>query len=386
MNEMKTPENLIELLSQLRLENVPKEQYKQHIDRFLEMQTRKKGIPWKGQFELTPLCNLDCKMCYVHLPKEQLQNQRILDPASWKNLMAQAVASGMRKAVLTGGECLLYPGFEELYLYLQSKGVEVQVYTNGILLTEDRVLFFKKNIPARIQVSVYGSCEDAYENVTGHRMYQKVMQNITFARQTGLPLQVAVTPSVYMGSDAQNIIRYMNEHEIPYQINNTMFEPRSNTGRKQEALDITLDDYSKLFLLQAELSGAEICKREERLLPDFPKKTGIKKGIRCAAGRNSFHIDWKGYMTGCDMLDLIRADPLKNGFDSSWNKIHKAALAYPAAAKCESCSYRFGCVSCPAIHQQLGEKPGHCNQSVCRRTRRFVAEGLISLFSPTLQK
>ena len=26
----------------------------------------KLGIPLSGTFELTPRCNLDCKMCYIH--------------------------------------------------------------------------------------------------------------------------------------------------------------------------------------------------------------------------------------------------------------------------------------------------------------------------------
>lgn len=30
------------------------------------------GIPISGTFELTPRCNFDCKMCYVHLKEEQI--------------------------------------------------------------------------------------------------------------------------------------------------------------------------------------------------------------------------------------------------------------------------------------------------------------------------
>ena len=38
---------------------------------FLDRKAREKGIPLNGQFELTPLCNFDCRMCYTHLTKEQ---------------------------------------------------------------------------------------------------------------------------------------------------------------------------------------------------------------------------------------------------------------------------------------------------------------------------
>lgn len=93
----------------------------------------------------------------------------------WKQLMTQAAQAGMRVATLTGGECLTYHGFEELYLHLQELGVEVTVLTNGVLLDERRVRFFQAHPPRKVQISLYGSSEDAYEKVTGHRMFARVI-------------------------------------------------------------------------------------------------------------------------------------------------------------------------------------------------------------------
>ena len=36
---------------------------------------RENDIPGVGLFELTPLCNLDCKMCYVHLQDSSLKEE-----------------------------------------------------------------------------------------------------------------------------------------------------------------------------------------------------------------------------------------------------------------------------------------------------------------------
>lgn len=375
-----TPQNLIELLRYLRLENIPEEMHKTYIDNYFEERARKKGIPLKGQFELTPFCNLDCKMCYVHLNKEQMENKQLLDPEQWEMLMKQAIDSGMRKAVLTGGECLTYPGFEKLYLYLQSRGIEVQVYTNGILLTKKKIEFFKKNLPARIQISVYGSDESGYEKVTGHQVYRTVINNIELAEQADLPIQIAITPNIYMGKDAEKIIQYMSEKKIPYRINNTIFEPRTETGRNGAGkLDIDTDEYIRLFQMQAQLSGEKLLKVKEEKLPELPKNMGMKKGIRCAAGKSSFHINWEGIMSGCDMLNDRKEEPLRTGFQKAWDMIHKAALEYPMALQCEICEYSKGCICCPAVHQQNGEMKGKCSPVVCERTRKFAAEGLIKL-------
>lgn len=71
--------------------------------------------------------------------------------------MGQAIDAGMIKAALSGGECLTYPGFDELYLFLQSHGVSVTVMTNAVLLNEERMAFFEKHRPGAFQITLYGS-------------------------------------------------------------------------------------------------------------------------------------------------------------------------------------------------------------------------------------
>ena len=32
-----------------------------------------KGIPLGGTFELTPLCNMNCRMCYIRMSREEME-------------------------------------------------------------------------------------------------------------------------------------------------------------------------------------------------------------------------------------------------------------------------------------------------------------------------
>jgi len=63
----------------------------------------KQDVPLNGNFELTPLCNLDCKICYVHLQDPSVRH-RMLSGEQWIALMQQAIDRGMMVALLTGGE------------------------------------------------------------------------------------------------------------------------------------------------------------------------------------------------------------------------------------------------------------------------------------------
>ena len=101
-------------------------------------------------FELTPLCNLNCKMCYVRLTLRQMGERRLLPTDVWLDLIDRAAEAGMMKAALTGGECLTYPGFDEIYLHLQELGIRTAVLTNGVLLNEERIRFFQRYPPALI--------------------------------------------------------------------------------------------------------------------------------------------------------------------------------------------------------------------------------------------
>ena len=376
MTQQQLPDSLVQLMAQLREEGVPEWQYHGRIMGYLSLKSREKGIPFTGTFELTPLCNLDCKMCYVHLTREQMGEAKLLEPEAWKKLMAQAIDAGMRKARLTGGECLTYPGFEELYLYLQSRGVEVMVLTNGVLLDEERVAFFQKHPPCEIQVTLYGSDEDAYERVTGRRMFRRVWENLKRADCAKLPLTIAITPSRFMEPDADALLDRVEELRLPYNINFGLYDPREDTGRQPgNDLDASQELYIHLYKRKRAHQGIALTPVDERELPSPSTSADPRKGVRCAAGRSMFEIDWTGTMYGCTNLRSVWAKPLKTGFAAAWQSVHAGVAEVIIPSECGTCVYAPICVVCPAAHEQDG-CTAHCNSLYCKRVQRMVAEGL----------
>lgn len=367
--------NLIELLQQLKEEGVPSSLYHARIRSFLGFKAREQGIPYSGSFELTPLCNLDCKMCYVHLSKAQLEGAPLLTIDKWKDLMVQAKEAGMREATLTGGECLTYPGFDEIFLFLQSMGVDITVYTNGILLNEEKVRFFQKHPPAQVQLTLYGSSEEAYERVTGRRVFSTVMENLRRADEARLPLKIALTPSRFMEEDAEGLSRLAQSTGLRYSINACLFDPRENTGRSGQSLDASLETYIKMYRMKRIHNKEKIVPMKECDLP-LPNTGGEpRKGVRCAAGRGMFEVNWQGRMFACTNLVSISAEPLKEGFQSSWESIHRQALEYMIPAECGGCAYAPSCVVCPAAHERNGSAE-HCNPVYCDRIKRLALEGI----------
>ena len=53
------------------------------------------GIPLNGTFELTPCCNMACKMCYVRMTKQQQEEIAPLRTAKeWLSLAEEAKQQG----------------------------------------------------------------------------------------------------------------------------------------------------------------------------------------------------------------------------------------------------------------------------------------------------
>lgn len=376
----KQPQTLRELLRQLDEQGVTDYRRYEAVRTFLSFKARDKAIPISGSFELTPLCNLDCKMCYVHLQKAQMAGAQLLTVEQWKDIMQQAIDGGMMYARLTGGECLTYPGFRELYTFLQSRGVETAILSNGLLMDEDMVRFLVAHPPSAVQVTLYGASEEGYERVTGRRAFQRVLENIRRLNEAQLPLSIAVTPNEFM-TDGESVIRLLHEEGFSFSINAGLMQPREETGR--HLADAALDAYAAMMKLRMALKGRQTepdCDPES--LPDPGSETSTAtKGVRCGAGRSSFAIDWQGRMRPCNTFPCEPVDVITLGLSEAWKRTNHTALNYPLPAECEGCAYKSVCKHCVAEHS-AGAPAGHASPAICAWGRRMIAEGLLKLQRP----
>lgn len=370
------PKTLHDLLAQLDAEGITDYRRYYAFQRFLSFKARTSNAPITGIFELTPLCNLDCKMCYVHLNKDQMHGAKLLPTDIWKDIMAQAVNAGMLSASLTGGECLTYPGFKELYCYLRDMGVRVAILSNGILMDERMSEFLKNSRPAGIQITLYGTSENEYERVTGHRVYGRVIANIRRLRDMGFPISVAVTPNAYM-TDPLGIVQFLHDEGFNFGINSGLREPRADTGRNRAEAD--LDTYVEMMKLLRKLSGATVeAQRDPESLPNPLAADTPTRGVRCGAGRSTFSVDWRGQMRPCNTFPCDPVDLLKLGFETAWKQVNQIALNFLRPLECEGCRYKSVCKHCVSEHA-AGNEVGHASPAICEWGKRMVAEGLIAL-------
>ena len=346
---------------------------------------------WKGQmiasaketktpicatFELTPRCNLDCKMCYVHNQQSNGLQEKEMSTETWKRIFDEAYESGMLFATLTGGECLMRKDFKELYLHLWKKRVYLTVMTNGILLNEEYVSFFKQYKPVHVQISLYGSSEAGYQHVTGHTGFAKTVSAISNLMAAGIAVQVALTPSSYMKDDYISTLRFCQENGFRYKPGEfSLIENREDSEKSDHYL--TEDEIVALSMERATLMGKRI-EPVHALPPCGGGCTEAPKGLICNAGKTSAVVSWDGRMCLCTALVNSKASVLEMPYASAWEKTKELASEVLLGAECVGCAYNDVCPQCPAI-RLTDLHGGHCDPRICELTKRLVAVGVKKL-------
>ena len=364
-----------EYLETLRVQGNKDRNYEKVL-KYLDVKAREKNVPIFGQFELTPLCNLNCRMCYVHLTPDKMSGQKLLSVNKWKHLIREAFDEGMLEASLTGGECLTYPGFDEIYLFLQSLGCQVTVMTNGVLLDEERLEFFKNHPPALIQVTLYGNSDDTYERVTGSRVFSKVLANLKSVREAGIPLYLSITPNTLLGEDVFETIRLARQLSQHVTITTSLFAPPGEEWRLAECREPDPEFMVRILKFDNDLEGTVIPERAEDTLP-APGGSGHsckECGLECGGGRSGFVINWKGEILICNRMEA-KAFPLRDGFAASWKEINSVANSWPRVPECIGCAYENVCDKCAANFKQYAE-PGRQPEDYCKIIKYMVSKGV----------
>jgi MoaA/NifB/PqqE/SkfB family radical SAM enzyme len=142
--------------------------------------------------EPTFRCNLRCVHCYVNKPAGSAEEKaRELTTARLIQVIDEIADAGCLNLLLTGGEVLLRPDFEELYRHALRRGMLVTVYTNGTLVTDRIADLFDRHRPLLVEISLYGMTRATYERVTGvPGSFDRCLDGIRRLVERGVPLKL----------------------------------------------------------------------------------------------------------------------------------------------------------------------------------------------------
>jgi radical SAM protein with 4Fe4S-binding SPASM domain len=334
------------------------------ITNYLYTKASYQGLPLSGTFELTPCCNMTCKMCYVRKTKaEQEAISPLRTPEEWIQLGERAKQAGMLYLLITGGEPFLYPGIREVLTRLHYMGLIISINTNGTLIDAQTIEWLKECPPSRFNITLYGASDETYARLCGNpKGFTQATQAIRLLKEAGFTVKINCSVTPHNVHDLEGIFAFAREEQLVIQATSYMFPPvrrdvtmtginerfTPEAAAYQAARITALTDGYQSFLERME-KHAPLSLPDE-LEEDCPKLETEGDKIRCRAGKCSFWITWEGNMLPCGIFPNEGADNVFDlGFERAWENVRKKTSEIRLPAKCKTCELRTQCKACAAM-------------------------------------
>ena len=334
--------------------------------KYLHEKGVREGIPVSGTFELTQRCNFNCKMCYVH---DCTKKKDALSTEDWLNLAQQAKEAGTIFLLLTGGEPLFRDDFEQIYTSLVKMGFLVSINTNGSLL-EKYTQLFDKLPPTRINISLYGAGNSAYNELCGNNAFDKVISSIKQMQNLGISLRFNTIFTPENIADYKQIIDISREFNSPLKPTTYSYPP------------IRLGEKNTDYRFSPEMASEHIFRIDEYRLDENLHKSRMDKILElpmgfgenrvcCRAGRASYWITADGIMRPCGMMPAPDSRPLVDGFQKAWTDIKSDTEKIRLPEECLTCKYAGICNVCAAMCKAETGEFNKVPHYICRMTEHL---------------
>jgi radical SAM protein with 4Fe4S-binding SPASM domain len=334
--------------------------------KYLHDKGLREGIAVSGTFELTQRCNFNCEMCYVH---DCTKKTDPLTAEDWISLAQEAKKAGTVFLLLTGGEPLMRPDFEEIYRALAKMGFIISINTNGSML-ENYIQLFTELPPSRINISLYGGEKATYERFCRNDAFEKVIGSIKKMKELGISMRLNTIFTSENIADYKKIADFSKEMGIPLKPTTYAYPP------------IRLSGLNNDMRFSPETAAEHIANIDQyRFDKDFyyerlEKIVSLPEGhdnnkVHCRAGRASYWITAEGIMRPCGMMPEPDSYPLVNGFEKAWQIIKAETDSIRLPQECLNCKYAGVCNVCAAMCKAETGAFGKVPDYVCRMTKHL---------------
>lgn len=311
-----------------------------------------KRFPLHATYELTPLCNLRCPMCYVRLDAKCMAGQgKQMSAEEWLEIGRQTVEMGTLFVTLTGGEPLLHPQFWEIYNGLTELGLLVNINSNGCLINEEVVERFKNNPPHNLKISIYGASDETYEKMCGFKDgFTRVSHAIDLLKESGLTFFCTTTMVRENMQDIPALYRYAIEKRIKY------FHTSAVTLSARGALSDPLQSRTT-----AAEEGWTLARLEKERRP-----RNLRPFVHCGGYGTSYFMTWHGHVQFCGFTNKPYAQvKMPGGLADAWTEMLEKSDAIKTPSECTDCPHAEFCKRCPGLLASESGDPEKVSETFC---------------------
>lgn len=329
-------------------------------------------VPLTGAFELLPVCNLNCRMCYVRKSMSEVREMGGLLPADqWLDYANQAREEGLLYPLLTGGEPFLRHDFQEIMGKMLEMGLQISINSNGTMIDKSMAAWLGQHRPTRINITLYGASEESYQALCGDGdAFNRVRRSVQWLKQQDVPVKFNASITPENVNELEAIMAYAKSVDSPIQVAAYMFPPvRRDSGMVGRNHRLSPQEAGlarvKADWLQSDPHWfSEQAKRWSHFIPpteDMLTRQASQRSceMSCRAGRCSFWLDWQGNLGNCGMYTSVKY-PLKgHGFAETWKQVVEETNQMRYSPVCTNCPNFKLCHACIAmVYNESGDRDG----------------------------
>jgi len=255
------------------------------------------------QMQYNYACNFHCTHCSIKRFRGVNSNHS-MNPDDVRELARQADELGLARFVITGGEPLVFPDFDEVVAAIDPQKFYINVDTNGWFLDEERAQHLIDIGVDRVQLSIDSLEEEGHDAFRAHDgSYERTMRAVDACQKVGLDIfiQTVVTKQRLHSDEFIKFVEYFNGRGIKVFV--SFAKP---VGAWEGQYDIMIDDEDLKFFNTLE-QKYDLC---SHLTPGY----GLNMG--CIAVKGMFSITQYGDVLPCPYIHIsignIFNEPLKD--------------------------------------------------------------------------
>ncbi len=331
-----------------------------------------------GTMELTPLCNMNCRMCYIRQDKAQMDKQgKMLTCAQWLRIAEDMKRRGVLYLLLTGGEPLVYPEFEQLYTALVQMGFVLSVNTNATLIDEHWADLFGRYPCRRLSISLYGRDDETYGRICGNPQgFTQVMRAVQMLKARNIPFRFTCSVTPENSAQLPDIHRIARELGVHLDVANYMFPPVRKPNGSEAYARMTPEEAAASIYHnnQLRIPGELFMDAVRNSIAKASQGRDIRSmtGYTCRAGRSGFWINWKGELLPCGMMNEPKISLLEHEFLACWRHVIIESQKEKRCAPCDTCEKNEICHICMASMKAEPKDENGRPIYLCRMTDELI--------------
>lgn len=156
-------------------------------------------------------CNERCQHCYASSGPFNLPS---LSRETVTEVVRDAATLGFNRIQFTGGDPLLWESLPELVNFTRDKGIDPEIYTNGLALSAALFDELKLANP-HFSFSFYSYDSASHDRITGvEGSWEQTLEAILRVKKSGLSLRVAVVEMAENGGHLPETVQFLTDRGI----------------------------------------------------------------------------------------------------------------------------------------------------------------------------